>query len=578
MRFVSTRAGAAGGGVGFCDAVLAGYAADGGMLLPERVPELDAAALRAWAALSYPALVEELLAIYACGEGGVSRGELHEAVDASLVRGDFPPGAVRMREVNAPSLPGDGATPRVPGKVSVVELFHGPTAAFKDLGLQVLGRLMDAILRARRKRLTVLVGTSGDTGSAAMEAVAGLSSIDLAVLYPLGRVSTVQEAQMLSASGREDARNVTLVAVEGTSDELDMPIKRLFDDAAFRQEFDLGSLNSVNIVRLLVQAAHCFWAYLQLCPAADQEATFYLPTGAGGHMVAAVVARLMGLPVRVHACVNANQCLVRLARDGELAPGAETIPTVAPAMDIASPYNLERLLWYASGGDGAAVAHWAAAQERAERVRLPSAVVGSLKGVLGVDASSVSDADALGAMKAVAEQPGAYLVCPHTAVGLAVVARHRPRGDAAGGPRLVAATASPSKFVEALSQALKIKPEEAAERLREYGSPNERAAASLHSAVRGETLPTKTGAVKRTLRNPSVCFCRGDNWDAMLRGVVKGLAGRTLERESAGVGNVEGTKGTNARVALISGAALAAALALVATKKTSSQGTRAQPF
>jgi hypothetical protein len=143
---------------------------------------------------------------------------------------------------------------------------------------------------------------------------------------------------------------------------------------------------------------------------------------------------------------------------------------------------------------------------------------------------------------------------------------------------LVAATASPSKFVEALSQALKIKPEEAAERLREYGSPNERAAASLHSAVRGETLPTKIGAVKRTLRNPSVRFCRGDNWDAMLRGVVKGLAGRTLERESAGVGNVEGTKGTNARVALISGAALAAALALVATKKTSWQGPRAQPF
>ena len=440
-------------------------------------------------------------------------------------------GAVRMRPVAPPQLDGDASTPRVHSTVHVLELFHGPTAAFKDLGLQVLARLLEMILRGRQRHLTVLVGTSGDTGSAAMEALAGLANVDCVVLYPVGRTSRVQESQMLAAAGREDAANLSLVAVEGTSDELDVPIKALFDDPEFRRVHDLGSVNSVNIVRLVVQTVHFFWAYLQLCPKADTEATFYIPTGACGHLVAGVMARRMGLPVRLQACVNANDCLVRLVERGEIAPAARTVPTVAPAMDIASPYNLERLLWYACGGDGTAVARWAAAQAAGGVTTLPAAVVGELHDALGVGAASVRDPDALSAMAYVATHERGYLVCPHTAVGLAVTARHRPRN---GGPRIVCATASPAKFVEALAGATDATYIATAARLEGYGSANESAAAALHNAQRGAELPVPPGGVRRWLRNPATRLCAGDDWERVLRGIVSGARSRSLARKNKG--------------------------------------------
>ena len=256
----------------FGDAVLAGWADDGGMLWPTEVPHVDSQTLQSWASLSYAQLCATILKLFVPHD---DRDLTHADLDA-IVLGAFSAfGSDNTVEV-AQVAHAAGAAP-----LHVAELWHGPTLAFKDLGMSVLGRTLSHLLRMRRRRLTLLVGTSGDTGSSAIEAVRGLPNIQIIVLYPLqafSSITPVQERQMTSVA--EQASNVHVIGVEGTSDDLDVPMEACFRDTSFKSSYSLGSVNSVNVVRLLVQAVHYFYAYLKLAPTADRAVQFAVPCGA----------------------------------------------------------------------------------------------------------------------------------------------------------------------------------------------------------------------------------------------------------------------------------------------------------
>jgi threonine synthase len=255
MRFVSVLSGAAPRTYSFGEAVLAGWADDGGMLWPKSVPKLDKESLSELSSKSYPELCSAILKLFvAADDPDISHPELERLVTGAFTR--F--GSSEIVTVRA--LPNEN--------MHVAELWHGPTLAFKDLGMAVLGRVLDHLLARRRRRLTLLVGTSGDTGSSAIEAVRGLPSIDIVVLYPLqdfSAITPVQERQMTSVAERE--RNVHVVGVEGSSDDLDVPMEACFRDRAFKEAFHLGSVNSVNIIRLVVQSVHFFYSCESARPA-----------------------------------------------------------------------------------------------------------------------------------------------------------------------------------------------------------------------------------------------------------------------------------------------------------------------
>ena len=248
----------------FAEATLNGWAPDGGMYWPTTIEPVPHETLVAWGGLSYPRLCEEVLKCFIPADcEDISRADL-----ASIVSAAF--GAFGTNSVLKVQPLQDGE-----GELHVVELWHGPTLAFKDLGMAVLGRVLRHLLYRRRERLMLLVGTSGDTGSSAMEAVRGLAGIDILVLYPLqgfSSISPVQEMQMTAVA--EAASNVHLMGVEGSSDDLDVPLERLFCDRQFKATHRLGSVNSVNVVRLLVQVVPYFYTYCRLAPAADRVVHF----------------------------------------------------------------------------------------------------------------------------------------------------------------------------------------------------------------------------------------------------------------------------------------------------------------
>ena len=313
--------------VPFSEAVLNGWAPDGGMYWPTAIEPVEPATLAGWASLSYPRLCEEVLKRFIrADDPDISRAEL-----ASIVSSAFDAFGSNSVLQLQPLTDGDGE-----GELHVVELWHGPTLAFKDLGMSVLGRVLRHLLRRRHERLMLLVGTSGDTGSSAMEAVRGLAGIDILVLYPLqgfSSISPVQEMQMTAVA--EAASNVHLMGVEGGSDDLDVPLERLFCEHAFKAKHRLGSVNSVNVVRLLVQAVHYFYAYCRLAPAADRVVRFAVPCGAGGHLASGLLALQMGLPAKLIAATNANDALHRLLSSGVLSRGASSVAqTASPSMDI----------------------------------------------------------------------------------------------------------------------------------------------------------------------------------------------------------------------------------------------------
>ncbi len=393
VRYYSSRDRAREAPASFEEALLAGLAPDGGLYLPERLPQAPAT----WREARDPAALAGTLLAELTGS---RPQELTEALRPAL---DFPLPVIEL----------------TPGTY-VLELFHGPTAAFKDVGARVMARLMDRALERLGRTATVLVATSGDTGSAVADAFAGSSHIEVALLFPDGKVSAVQEQQLVAR--RQGVRSF---AVAGTFDDCQRMVKGAFTDPEL-VELGLSTANSINVGRLLPQLVYYFWAAGIVARdfAAAEPLEVVVPSGNLGNLTAGVMASAMGLEVAgFTAAHNANDYFPRFL-DGRAEPYAfeASVPTLSNAMDVGAPSNFERL--YALYGD-------------------------SLSGRLA--AVAVDDETTLRRMAATYEEHG-YLVCPHTAVGLEALAQRRAASDDRS-PALVLATAHPAKFPEAVREA-----------------------------------------------------------------------------------------------------------------------------
>ncbi|XP_075704926.1 threonine synthase-like 2 isoform X3 [Rhinoderma darwinii] len=333
MKYTSTRGGVS--DVDFEGVLFSGFAPDGGLFVPEDIPKLEKETLKTWKSLSYKELVKEVCSLFIPPEV-IPRNELNGLIEKALNR-------FRHKNVIPVS--------RLKSGLNVLEMWHGATHAFKDLAMSCVGQFLDYFLKKKNRHVNILVGTSGDTGSAAIESVRGIPNIDIIVLLPHGRCTEIQERQMTTVI--ED--NVHVFAVDGTSDELDEPIKKLFRDTNFVKKHNLMSTNSVNWARVMVQIAHFFYGYYQCAPTESNDmlplVEIVVPTGGAGNITAGCIAQKMGLPIQLVAVVNSNDIIHRTIQHGDFSL-ADTQMTWASAMDIQEPYNMERILWLAADSDG----------------------------------------------------------------------------------------------------------------------------------------------------------------------------------------------------------------------------------
>ncbi|MGE3620758.1 MAG: threonine synthase [Acidimicrobiia bacterium] len=404
MRYVSTRGAAP--ELGFADVLLEGLARDGGLYVPDRLPPLPGDLDDAYAPLAAAVMA-----------GFVDGFDDLDAQVAAAYAGFDHPEVCPLVEL------ADGRW--------VQELWHGPTLAFKDVALQLVGRLMDAELARRGDRRTIVVATSGDTGSAAIEACVGRATLDIVVLHPAGRVSEVQRRQMTTV----DAPNVHNVAVEGTFDDCQDLVKALFADPARRDRLRLGAMNSINWCRVLAQIPYYVAAARRLGPC-----DVVVPTGNFGNVLAGWYARAMGAPIAdLVIASNTNDILARWVETGALV-GEPVVPTLSPSMDIQVSSNHERLVHALLGGDGAATADLLARFRAVGSVEVPRAP--------GVRAGRADDGETLAEIAAVAD--GGYVADPHTAVGLHVARTLRLGRER---PVVCLSTAHPAKFPDAVEKA-----------------------------------------------------------------------------------------------------------------------------
>ncbi len=423
MRYVSTRGGAP--DLGFADTLLAGLAADGGLYVPELWPALPPVHRR----MPYAEAAATVVAPFV-------EGEIDDVVLAGMCADAYAsfrhPAVCPLVQIGSDDW--------------LLELFHGPTLAFKDVALQLVGRLFDHVLGQRGEHVTIIGATSGDTGSAAIDAVAGRSHVDIVILYPEGRVSEVQRRQMTTV----DAPNVHTVAIEGTFDDCQDLVKAMFADEAFRSEQRLAAVNSINWARIMAQVVYYVTATLHLGGTAD----FAVPTGNFGNVLSGWVARRMGAPVRrLVIGSNRNDILARFLHSGIMATSA-VVPTLSPSMDIQVSSNFERLLFELNHRDGGMTA------EQLQHFRATGSLVvepDQLEAVSETfDAARVDDDATLQIISETYRRSG-ILVDPHTAVGLGAAAACRA-ADGDGVPMVTLATAHPAKFPDAVEQATGVRP------------------------------------------------------------------------------------------------------------------------
>jgi threonine synthase len=428
VKYVSTRGRAP--VLGFDDVLLAGLAVDGGLYVPETWPRLDADRLRALAGRPYVEVATEV--VWPFVEGALDRDVLGALLADAYATFDTP-------EVCPLVDLGDDTW--------LLELFHGPTLAFKDVALQVVGRLFDHVLAERGERRTIVVATSGDTGSAAIEACRGRAVLDIVVLFPEGRISEVQRRLMTTVPDP----NVHCLSVAGTFDDCQALVKGLFADTALRRRVGLSAMNSINWGRVVPQAAYYVTAALAVA-APDRTPCFAVPSGNFGNVLSGHVARRLGLPVeRLVVGTNRNDTLTRFLATGVL-ERREVHATTSPAMDVSVPSNLERLLFELLGRDAAALSDLMARFAAEGRVEVAPDVLGAVQAEF--DAAAVDEDQVAATMAGIYEQRG-VVVDPHTAVGLAAARRCRP----AGAPVVALSTAAPAKFPDAVEAATGVRPE-----------------------------------------------------------------------------------------------------------------------
>jgi threonine synthase len=467
MKYVSTRGAAP--VLGFGDVLLAGLASDGGLYLPESWPALPP--LDELRGLTYAQIAVKVMWPFVDGE--IDRAAFERIVADSYATFDTP-------EV-CPVVP-LGATASG-AELWLLELFRGPTLAFKDVALQLVGRLFDHVLTERGERVCILGATSGDTGSAAIEAVRDRSHVDIFVLFPDGRVSDVQRRQMTTVP----SANVHAVAVDGTFDDCQDLVKAAFADELFRDEVRLSAVNSINWARVMAQIVYYVTAHLSVAPDGG-PVSFCVPTGNFGNILAGWAAKQMGLPVeRLVVASNRNDILTRFFTTGTMQIQG-VVPTTSPSMDIQISSNLERLLFESFGRDGAAVAELMSNFRADGTVSVRTEVLDALRSEF--DAGRVDDESAAAVIRSVHER-SRMLIDPHTAIAVGIA--EQLQGDPSV-PVVALATAHPAKFPDAVEAAVGVRPPlpthladlfERTERIEH--APNDLAA--VEALVRSELAP-----------------------------------------------------------------------------------------
>jgi len=426
MKFISTRG--QDGPLGYEQALLGGLARDGGLYLPTDYPQFTADEIRGMADLSYAALAGRIMARFTDGE----IGEAELTAMAGDAYADFTdPDIAPLRPLN--------------DRIHVMELFHGPTIAFKDYAMQFLSRAFDRALRSAGQQAVILGATSGDTGSAALEAFRGRDAVDIFILFPEGRVSPVQQRQMTSVN----AAGAHAVAVAGDFDDCQAIVKTLFNDHAFRDKVNLSAVNSINWARLMPQIVYYFKAALAL-GAPDQPVAFSVPTGNFGNVFAGYVAMRMGLPIdRLIIASSRNGILTRFFEHGAMQRETVT-PSLSPSMDIQVSSNFERLLFELMGRDGAAVAEIMARFAETGSFALPEQAMQSARDLFA--AYRLDDEGTIAEIAASAAE--GMLLDPHSAVGVSAARRAVADGSLEGPIPVVAlACAHPAKFQDAVTRA-----------------------------------------------------------------------------------------------------------------------------
>jgi threonine synthase len=423
MDYISTRGRAP--ALDFMGATLAGLASDGGLYVPRVWPEFSKAEIAAMAGLPYAQLAQRIMQPFV-GDC-LSPERLLELTTAAY--GRFAHKAVTpLKQFDEQQW--------------LLELFHGPTLAFKDVALQLLGLLFEEFLGRTPQNLTIVGATSGDTGSAAIDAVAGRAKVDIFMLHPKGRVSDVQRRQMTTVL----APNVHNIAITGSFDDAQAMVKRMFNDKDVTGQFNIGAVNSINWARLMAQVVYYFAAALQL-GAPHRKVAFSVPTGNFGDVFAGYVAAKMGLPIeKLIVATNVNDILHRALSTGDYSAGTVT-PTAAPSMDIQVSSNFERLLFDLGGRDGLALSEQMAGFESTKAMQLTNA---QREGAADLFTSARVDPDEMAEAIRWGWEATGELVDPHTAIALHAA---RTSGIAADVPVVTLATAHPAKFPDAVERA-----------------------------------------------------------------------------------------------------------------------------
>ncbi|MGL5361474.1 MAG: threonine synthase [Bosea sp. (in: a-proteobacteria)] len=429
MLHISTRGEAP--ALSFSDALLAGLARDGGLYVPASYPKLTRETIAGFAGKPYADVARSVLGAVTAGD--IEAKPLSDMIDAAYA-------TFRHPAVCPLTQIGDN--------LFVLELFHGPTLAFKDVAMQLLGRLMDHVLTLRGERATIVGATSGDTGGAAIDAFKGLSRVDMFILYPHGRVSDVQRRQMTTV----DAANVHALAIDGTFDDCQNLVKAMFNHHAFRDELRLSGVNSINWARIAAQIVYYFTAAASL-GGPHRPVSFAVPTGNFGDILAGWIAKQMGLPTgRLVIGTNDNDILARALDTGRYTMNGVSA-TTSPSMDIQISSNFERLLFEAHGRDATAVRGMMASLTQSGEFGIAAPALAKVRG--DFDAVAVKQAEVADEIRSVQGEAG-YLLDPHTAVGVAA-ARRGLKTDPAT-PMVVLGTAHPAKFPDAVRAASGITP------------------------------------------------------------------------------------------------------------------------
>ncbi len=427
MHYVSTRGEAP--ALGFSEAVLAGLARDGGLYLPAEWPTFSAAEIRAMRGLPYADLAIRLLTPFL-------GGEIKQDVFERLVREAY--GSFRHEAVCPLVQTGANSF--------VLELFHGPTLAFKDVAMQLLARLMDHVLAERGEHATIVGATSGDTGGAAIEAFAGRERTDIFILFPHGRVSPVQQRQMTTSA----AANVHALSIEGNFDDCQGLVKDMFNDHGFRDRVRLSGVNSINWARIMAQIVYYFSSAISL-GAPDRPVSFTVPTGNFGDIFAGYAAKRMGLPIeRLVIATNDNDILDRTLKSGEYRMTG-VVATTSPSMDIQISSNFERLLFEASDRDPAVVRRYMAGLKQSGAFTIEAKALADIRSEFS---AGRADMDETAATISATLKNSGYLLDPHTATAVHVAAG-LPRSDV---PMVILGTAHPAKFPAAVEAASGIEP------------------------------------------------------------------------------------------------------------------------